>query len=512
MQLRFRHIARNALSSWLATAANMAIGFFLSPFIVHRLGNSAYGVWVLSISSVNYLALLDLGMRSSVLRFVSKERAVNNHAGASEAFSAALWVRVQIAALVLLLSGILAVVFPILFKIPPELAHTSRIAVAIIGLNTSFAMCVGVFGGVLSAVNRYDVQTGITLIQLAVRVTGVVLALGRGWGLVGIAGAELFAAVLGGGLLVRMARRAYPELKVRLGRPNRDVLRSLWSYSFFVFIQTVALQLIYQTDNLVVGRFVSAAAVAFYAIGNSLCRYTDQFSGAVSMTFVPAASTFDAGGDGDKLRNLYRIGTRTILMFALPILVTLLTRGRTFIGLWMGAQYSQTSGTVMMILATALMFGLANNTAGAISMGTDRHKFVALCAFAEGVSNLSLSVLLVHFYGLYGVALGTMVPSLIIHLIVWPAAVSKMLGLSRWQIMGRIWGPVYLAAIPFALVSVFVERHVAVHSISGFFLQTLALLPVFAGTLLLMFRKGFREVVLPMVRSRLGRRTAQAAA
>ena len=59
MQLRVRHIARNVFSNWLATAANMAVGFFLSPFIVHRLGNEAYGVWVLAISSINYLQRQD---------------------------------------------------------------------------------------------------------------------------------------------------------------------------------------------------------------------------------------------------------------------------------------------------------------------------------------------------------------------------------------------------------------------------------------------------------------------
>lgn len=511
MQLRFRHIARNALSSWLATAASMAVGFFLSPFIVHRLGNAAYGVWVLSISSVNYLALLDLGMRSSVLRFVSKERATGNHEGASETFSAALWVRVQISGAVLLLAGLLAVLFPILFRIPPDMAHTSRIAVAIIGITTSTAMCLGVFGGVLSAANRYDVQTGVTLAQLVVRVSGVVLALNRGWGLIGIACAELIGVVLGGSLLVVTSRRIYPELRVRLKRPRPEVMRPLWSYSFYVFIQTVALQLIYQTDNLVVGGFISASAVTFYAIGNSLCRYTDQFAGAMSMTFVPAASTFDAGGDGEKLRNLYRIGTRSILIVALPILVTLLTRGHTFVRLWMGEQYAHASGQVLVILATALMFGLANNTAGAISMGTDRHKFVALCALAEGVSNLTLSIVLVHFIGLNGVALGTMIPSLVIHLVVWPAATARMLGMTRWQIMGRTWGAVYLSAVPFTLVSMLMERHVAAHSIAGFFVQTLLILPVFVVTLLVVFRDGFRTVVLPVVRSRMRGRAAVAA-
>lgn len=482
----------------------MAVGFLLAPFIVHHLGNAAYGVWVLSISSVNYLGLLDLGMRSSVLRFVSREHTRGDHDRASEALSAALWVRVQISVAVLVLSATLAWLFPVIFKIPPDLASTSRISVLIIGVTTSVGMCLGVFGGVVSALNRYDLQTGVTLLQLVVRVSGVVFVLWKGWGLIGIASSEFLAALVGNILLVTVARRIYPQLRVRLHRPQREMLRALWSYSFYVFIQTIAIQLVYQTDNLIVGSFLSASAVTFYAIGNSLCRYTDQFVGSMAMTYVPAASSFDAAGDSGKLQSLYRVGTRAAMAVSLPILVTLLLRGRTFIGLWMGPQYSGPSGTVLILLATALLFSLSNGTAGAIAMGTDRHKFVARWAITEGFINLALSVILVHFMGIAGVALGTLIPSLVIHVIVWPGYIAKLLGLSRLYVMTRIWGVMFLAAAPFALASAAVNHLFVPHSILAFFLQTFALLPIFFATVSVVFRNEVRTWLLPMLRARFG--------
>jgi O-antigen/teichoic acid export membrane protein len=96
LPLRVRHIARNVLLNWFGTIANMAAGFFLSPFVLHRLGNVAFGLWVRAISGVGYLGLLDLGMQNSVLRFVSRGPTRKDHQGVSEAISAALWVRLQI--------------------------------------------------------------------------------------------------------------------------------------------------------------------------------------------------------------------------------------------------------------------------------------------------------------------------------------------------------------------------------------------------------------------------------
>ena len=115
-------------------AASMAVAFFLSPFLFHRLGDAAYGVWILAISSVQYFGLLDLGMRSSVLRYVSKGYTTHDHKAASEAFSAALWVRLQISALLLALCGGLAPIFPQVFKVPSGLVNDSRVVVALMGL------------------------------------------------------------------------------------------------------------------------------------------------------------------------------------------------------------------------------------------------------------------------------------------------------------------------------------------------------------------------------------------
>ena len=479
----------------------MAVGFFLSPFILHRLGDVAFGVFVLANSVVAYLGLLDLGMQSSVLRFVSKGHTKGDHEGASEAISAALWVRLQVSALALLLSAGIAVVFPHIFKVPADLANDARKAILLIGVVTAISMSVGVVGGVISALNRYDLQNYVNLTQTAIRVVGVVFVLRSGHGIVGIALSELVATVVGNVLLVWIARRLYPELRIQLKKPKRETLKQIWSYSFYAFLTTIAVQLVYQTDNLVVGAFVSASAVTFFAIANNLCRYATQIVSSMGGTFVPAASTYEAAGDSASLLMLYKNGTRATLMISLPILITFIVRGPTFIGLWMGPEYAHSSGIVLIILSIALFFSYANRTAGAIAFGVEKHKTTALWSIGEGVANLALSILLVHWYGIYGVAIGTMVPSLFVQVILWPRYISKLVGLSSFEVIWQIWGPMLLASIPFAIASYAISILFPAHSLAVFFLQVLATLPIFFLTVALVFRVYVRSQILPRVRS-----------
>jgi O-antigen/teichoic acid export membrane protein len=501
LQLRGRHIARNVLFNWFGTIANMAVGFFLSPFILHRLGNIAYGVWVLAISVVGYMSLLDLGMQNSVLRFVSQGHIKKDHESASEAISAALWVRLQISGLIILLSAGLAVVFPLVFKIPPELVSDARKAIMLIGTTSAIFMSVGVVGGVLSALNRYDLQNSIVLLQTAVRVIGVVFVLRSGHGIVAIAVCELVAVLVGSVVMVWVARRLYPELRMRFSKPKKETLRKIWSYSSYVFLTSVAVLLVYQTDNLVVGAFVSTAAVTFYAIANSLCRYVTQVVGSMGNTFMPAASTYEAAGDTAGLLMLYKNGTRATLMVSLPILITLILRGPAFIGLWMGPQYSHSSGMVLILLSIPLIFAFANRTATAIAFGVEKHKTTSRWAIGEGVANLILSVVLVHWYGIYGVAVGTMIPSLFAQLVLWPGYISELVGLSRSEVLLKVWAPMFLAAIPFAVATYVVGILFPARNLTIFFLQVIATLPVFLLTIGLVFRAYVRSQLLPRVRS-----------
>src|ERR1044071_5146827 len=75
---RSSQIIKNVLMNWAAFAATIGIGFVMSPFLVRRLGDSVYGVWVLVGSLVGYLGLLDFGITPSTVKYIAEYRALDD--------------------------------------------------------------------------------------------------------------------------------------------------------------------------------------------------------------------------------------------------------------------------------------------------------------------------------------------------------------------------------------------------------------------------------------------------
>ena len=333
----------------------------------------------------------------------------------------------------------------------------------------------------------------------------MVLILGSGHGLVPLAYWEVTVALLGGLATCGMALKIFPPCRVRIARPDMKILKMIWSYSFTTFVMIIAVQIVVNTDNLVVGAFVSVGMVAFYSIGGSLMGYSWQVVSAVSTTFTPMASSLEAGGRTEDLQRLLLRGTQATLGIAMPISVALTLRGKTFINLWMGPQYSEIAGTVLQILIISQFFGIANGTAGSIMMAIDKHKPVAKWAVIEAVLNLSLSIILVKTVGIYGVAWGTSIAMTFVHLIFWPRYVREVLDVPVRKFIWEGWMKITLCAVPYAIVCAVTDRYWHASNLLEFFAQITVILPVYAICVLAVFRSEVRNLFLKWQASRLVR-------
>jgi O-antigen/teichoic acid export membrane protein len=105
----------------------------------------------------------------------------------------------------------------------------------------------------------------------------------------------------------------------------------------------------------------------------------------------------------------------------------LLVFGGPFIILWVGEDFRATID-VLYILAVAAAIYLPQTVANSVLFGVSKHKVAFYILLGESVSKISLSVILLHYFGIIGVALGTAIPQLIIYIFIYPHAFHRVMG------------------------------------------------------------------------------------
>ena len=169
-----------------------------------------------------------------------------------------------------------------------------------------------------------------------------------------------------------------------------------------------------------IASFLSVGMVTFFAIAGNLMNYSRALIRGISTTVSPRASALEVIGRPQELQIFLLKALGFASLVIMPIAVTFLLRGSSFIRLWMGEQYGEQSGRVLWILAWALLFMASDQVAVSTMLGVGKQKLMAFVVLGEAICNLVLSVALVRPLGIYGVAWGTVVPSVVVSLCFWP--------------------------------------------------------------------------------------------
>jgi O-antigen/teichoic acid export membrane protein len=232
------------------------------------------------------------------------------------------------------------------------------------------------------------------------------------------------------------------------------------------------------SDSLVIGAFLPIGMITYFSIAGGLSEYARSIVSGVSQTLTPRISALQAGGQQSDLRVAVLTSARLSSLVVYPIVVTFVLRGGAFIGLWMGPQYADLSGRILVVLSATLATLSGYQIVTAAMLGMNRQAGLIPVFVAEAFSNLVLSVIWVRIYGVIGTAFATMIPRVIIGTLVGPWYVKKHLGLSVRTFWMRVYVQPALAMLPFAAATYAVERFWPARNLAVFFLQVLVILPV----------------------------------
>jgi O-antigen/teichoic acid export membrane protein len=426
---------KNVFFAWGGLICTVLYGFFMTPFIVHRLGDTNYGLWNLIMTCVGYMALLDFGIQSSVNRYIAKHKGAGDMEGVNRIYTNALAIYSFIAVLVAVAGCLIAFRVDTFFKIAPEDVQTVRTVMIIMSLYAALEFPLNVYGSVIYAYQRFDVLNITTAASLAVQAFLYVYFLNKG------ASLFLFAAiVISVGLMKYAAQFTACRIIVREIRfvpayVSSATLKTIFRYSVVTFAAIVANSVIFRTDNIVIGVYLDPKAITIYSIGFMMSEYLAQFVGKIGNTLTPLFSEHESRGEVEESKTLLIQSSRFSTLIGVPMGLTVLVLGRSFIDLWIGKEY-EGAYEIMAILLCARMCGFPTSTMYSMLYGVGKHHIVLFTGLVEAVLNLGLSLYLVKKIGIAGVAWGTLIP-MIIGNILFVLVASRRVGISAFEWVGK---------------------------------------------------------------------------
>ncbi len=449
--MRKLEIIKNVGSSWFSLGLNILVGIFLSPFILHRLGDSAYGIWVLIFSITGYYGLFDLGIRSSVVRYVSKFTATGESEKLNRLVNTSLWSYTLIGAVAMLITFAGSSYVDSLFKIPPEFLTTARWLFLMVGASVSLGFPLGVFSGILEGLQKFYFLNVTNVISTVLRAVLIVIALQRGYGLLTVAVITVVLPLLISILRAAITLKLLP-LTFHLKYFDRVSLREMASYSSATFIVMIAFKLRFKTDELVIGAFLSSTAITYFSIGDRLLDYASEVVSSLAQIFVPWSSQSDAKGDINGLRKMFVLGNRACALIIFPISLILLILGKSIIQAWVGAKYVATSYPVLVVLCIPMTLMLAQAASPRILFGMAKHRTLSWVVAMEAVTNLVLSIILIRPFGIIGDAFGTAIPLTVTALYFFPRHLCRVLGMRVRTFFREAYSLPLALCVPLALV------------------------------------------------------------
>lgn len=453
----------NVGSSWFALAINVAVGVFLTPFILHRLGDVAYGIWVLIFSITGYYGLFDLGIRSSIVRFASKFAATDDKEELAKLINTSLFTYGAIGILSLLITIVLFVYVDNIFKVPAELHAAARWLLLMVGASVAFGFPLGVFGGFLDGLQRFDVNNYTSVGSNLLRAALIVAALDNGLGLLTIALITVVLPLITSLVRGIIAFRIHP-VAFGLKYVDRATFRMMASYSGVTLIIMIAGRLKFKTDTIVIGTMLSAAAITYFNIAGRIVDYAGEIVTSLAQNFLPMASQSEAKGSMEHLRKVFVTGNRLCAFTIFPVTAVLLILGKSIIEVWVGRKYIATSYTVLVILIIPSTLMWAQAASGRVLFGISKHRTWAFVTLAEGISNLILSILLVRPYGIIGDALGTAIPLACTMLFFMPGHLCKQLGIRLWTYLREAFLLPILVSTPLVVALLLMRRWFVPHN------------------------------------------------
>ena len=403
-----KQVKLGVILSYLLILLNTLFSLFVTPYMIGCLGEAEYGVYKTISSLTASLMVIDLGLGSTVTRYVAKYKATGKNENIPN-FMAMTIIQGLITGVIIGLIAIPAYsaidnVYSQTFS--AEQINTGKTLLLLLIVNMIFHVFENIMNGAITGSNNFLVGNGIKVLRLVVRslLLVVLLTYFRDARVIAIIDIAITVAIL-------MIEFFYVIVKLRipiiLHHWDKSIFLESGAYTVLMLLQNIAIQLNGNVDTVLIGAMVNTTSVTVYSMALVVFGLYENLSGAISSVMLPSVVKLveDKKSPAELQRYVERTGRLQFVVLG-AALGGFIVLGSDFFGLWLGELYKDCY-YLTMILIIPVTFPMLQNVALSILRAQNKMGYRTVTLMVSSLINIVTSIIGIQCLGYWGAALGT---------------------------------------------------------------------------------------------------------
>ena len=412
--MRFSGPRVGVIASYLYTFGQIAVQLLFVPLLLGGIGQAEYGLYQLVGSVMAYIVSINGILSAGVGRYYCMylaERDIERMEN-TLAISKRLYMILSAVSLfiVLLLSVAVRFVYVGSFSVG-QLDEMSAMLI-VLGLNCIVTMNNAVYIAAITAHERFAFLKLSQLIALIAQPVFVVVMMSF-WG----NALMVCCVILLTNALCALVQRYFCvwilDVKATYHGWDKSLVRGLLKFGSAIIMVTLADQIFWKTDQLIIGYFYGADPVAVYAVGSQIFSAFMAVGTAIASVFMPKVSfLYHKERDFVGISELFtKVGRISFIVCGI-ILGAFIVFGDDFILLWAGQGFHK-SYLVALIIMIPYTVDIIQNLGLTILQVEDKYYFRGIMYLLIAILNIVATVVLVQYCGIVGAAVSTAVATIL---------------------------------------------------------------------------------------------------
>lgn len=429
---------------YVSQALLTVTGLWLTPFLLRRIGQHDYGLWLVGAQLLGYLSLMDFGIVALLPRATAY---ATGRAGGSRAAHDLPEIVGQTSWLVLLQTPLVAVAGCVLWLMIPAEGASLRMPIAIVIFTFVLAFPLRIFAAVLQGLQDLAFLGKLSIFSWLVGTTLSVALVFAGKGLyalaIGWVVMQLTTATIS---FFRLHLSFAGVLPRRLPSLSWLAARAQLRQGFWVSLAQIAQVFVNGTDLIIIGKVLGPLAAVPFACTGKLISVLSNQPQMLMQSAAPALSEMKIAESRQRLFEVCTALTQGMLLISGLVVCIVLVVNQGFVSWWVGTlQFGGMTLSALLLLAMLLRHWNTTAVYAIFCFGYERR--ISVTTLLDGLVTVGSAVILVRRFGAIGAPLGAILGVCLISLPGNLSALARESDVSLISLIAPLWPWFYRLAL-----------------------------------------------------------------